>query len=72
MIAGGALFGAGSGFLEMAFGAVQEVVSSFVWNITNLDDPFESERFSDHRFRFQISIVVLLSVSSTRRLSSLK
>ncbi|PGH21416.1 hypothetical protein AJ80_03207 [Polytolypa hystricis UAMH7299] len=26
MIAGGALFGAGSGFLEMAFGAVQEVV----------------------------------------------
>lgn len=26
MIAGGALFGAGSGFLEMAFGAVQEIV----------------------------------------------
>ncbi|KAF2397466.1 MFS general substrate transporter [Trichodelitschia bisporula] len=26
MIAGGAIFGAGSGFLEMAFGAVQEVV----------------------------------------------
>jgi MFS family permease len=26
MIAGGAIFGAGSGFLEMAFGAVQEIV----------------------------------------------
>lgn len=26
MIAGGAIFGAGSGFLEMSFGAVQELV----------------------------------------------
>ncbi|KAF2727247.1 MFS general substrate transporter [Polyplosphaeria fusca] len=34
MIAGGALFGAGSGFLEMAFGAVQEIVPSKYRHVT--------------------------------------
>jgi len=35
MIAGGALFGAGSGFLEMAFGAVQEIVPN-EWRMTTI------------------------------------
>ncbi|EUC29242.1 hypothetical protein COCCADRAFT_8533 [Bipolaris zeicola 26-R-13] len=34
MIAGGALFGCGSGFLEMAFGAVQEIVPSAYRHVT--------------------------------------
>ncbi|KAF2703099.1 MFS general substrate transporter [Pleomassaria siparia CBS 279.74] len=34
MIAGGAIFGAGSGFLEMAFGAVQEIVPSMYRHVT--------------------------------------
>lgn len=34
MIAGGALFGCGSGFLEMAFGAVQEIVPSKYRHVT--------------------------------------
>lgn len=34
MIAGGALFGMGSGFLEMAFGAVQEIVPSKYRHVT--------------------------------------
>ncbi|KAH7115271.1 fungal trichothecene efflux pump [Dendryphion nanum] len=34
MIAGGAIFGAGSGFLEMAFGAVQEIVPSRYRHVT--------------------------------------
>ncbi|EMD95086.1 hypothetical protein COCC4DRAFT_44722 [Bipolaris maydis ATCC 48331] len=34
MIAGGALFGCGSGFLEMAFGAVQEIVPSTYRHVT--------------------------------------
>ncbi|KAF2687657.1 MFS general substrate transporter [Lentithecium fluviatile CBS 122367] len=34
MIAGGAIFGAGSGFLEMSFGAVQEVVPSRYRHVT--------------------------------------
>ncbi|PSN64768.1 MFS general substrate transporter [Corynespora cassiicola Philippines] len=34
MIAGGALFGAGSGFLEMSFGAVQEIVPSRYRHVT--------------------------------------
>ncbi|KAF2025440.1 hypothetical protein EK21DRAFT_103971 [Setomelanomma holmii] len=36
MIAGGALFGCGSGFLEMAFGAVQEIVPSKYRHAHNL------------------------------------
>ncbi|KAF2098265.1 MFS general substrate transporter [Rhizodiscina lignyota] len=35
MIAGGALFGAGSGFLEMSFGAVQEIVPN-EWRMTTI------------------------------------
>ncbi|KAF2477736.1 MFS general substrate transporter [Lindgomyces ingoldianus] len=34
MIAGGAIFGAGSGFLEMSFGAVQEIVPSRYRHVT--------------------------------------
>ncbi|KAF1979756.1 MFS general substrate transporter [Bimuria novae-zelandiae CBS 107.79] len=34
MIAGGAIFGAGSGFLEMSFGAVQEIVPSKYSHVT--------------------------------------
>ncbi|KAJ4303552.1 hypothetical protein N0V90_002450 [Kalmusia sp. IMI 367209] len=34
MIAGGAIFGAGSGFLEMSFGAVQEIVPSKYRHVT--------------------------------------
>lgn len=65
MIACGAVYGAGSGFLEMAYGAVQ-VCNPFL----HITLPI----CSDHGYRrlFQISIEWLLSAASTQLPSSLK